>query len=313
MNPPPNRPRPSRRTAMATALAAWLAPTFAWGQDPEAEADLVREKAKKVGLGPLRESRNDEYLAVGDAPEAFLGAALNFCTEFARDYLKHFADKGFPVAKPAKRMTLVVLSGREAFAAYVGGDPSRAVGGIYDLETNRLILFDNRGGGNVGAERDNTLVLFHEATHQLTFNTGLLDPRGDVPLAIAEGLGMYGESRPLAGRNKFGALNERRLQVLVPPRAGRRFQPEITPVADLIAGDDRLLDPKTEQHAYSEAWLLVYYLMKNPERLPQFRDYLKAIAPRRDPSRRLEDWEAAFGDPAKLDRELARYAVRVHS
>ena len=42
-------------------------------------------------------------------------------------------------------------------------------------------------------------TLVHEATHQLSFNTGLLNREGDTPLCIVEGLGTYGESRDSIG------------------------------------------------------------------------------------------------------------------
>ena len=50
------------------------------------------------------------------------------------------------------------------------------------------------------------ITLSHEATHQLTFNTGLLNRKGDVPMCIAEGLAVYGEIRSGPGRNEPGRI-----------------------------------------------------------------------------------------------------------
>jgi hypothetical protein len=149
-------------------------------------------------------------------------------------------------------------------------------------------------------------VLFHEATHQLTFNTGLLNRRGDVPLAIAEGLGTYGEVRSPNGKAKIGDVNRDRLRGLM-TRGATPAKSPMAPMESLIADDDRMEAPETQQIAYSECWLLVHYLMKTPSRLPGFRAYLKAIWGRKDASRRMDDWKRHLGDPAALDRDLAAY------
>ncbi len=56
--------------------------------------------------------------------------------------------------------------------------------------------------------------LAHEATHQLCYNTGLLNPKGDTPAAIVEGLACYSEARRLRGRSEPGLLNSERLDSL---------------------------------------------------------------------------------------------------
>ncbi|MFQ5732328.1 MAG: DUF1570 domain-containing protein, partial [Planctomycetaceae bacterium] len=62
--------------------------------------------------------------------------------------------------------------------------------------------------------------------------------------------------------------------------------------------------------AYAEAWALTYFLVK--KRRNDYEKYLAAIArkPRlifggAGPRRR--EFRKAFGDPAKLDRDLLRY------
>ena len=63
--------------------------------------------------------------------------------------------------------------------------------------------------------------------------------------------------------------------------------------------------------AYAESWLLVYHLMKEPDLLPKFRDYLKAIRPRRDPKNRLDDARAYLGDLDQLDKDLRRLSIKL--
>ena len=303
----------NRRMLLAMTAGASLSPRlgFAFAPDDadEAEVARVRAQAKKVGLGELGVSRNDEYLAIGDAPASFRETALRLLNGLARDYLDHFKFKGFDVKAPKGRMTLVILADRREFAAYLETGPDGLVGGTYDPAANDLMFFDNRAeGGGLEAEKNNTLVLFHEATHQLTFNTGLLVRGGDIPLAIAEGLANYAEVRSPSGQTKIGAVNYRRLAGLFPQ--GPNAPAALPPIASLIADDDRLLNDATKQVGYSEAWLLVHFLMKNRAATPKFKAYLEAIAGRTDPSHRMDDWKASFGDPAVMDRSLAAYLRR---
>ena len=139
-----------------------------------------------MGLGEFGVSRNDVVPGHRRTRGAsFRTTALRLLNGLARDYLTHFKSRGFAVEEPKGRMTLVVLADRREFAAYLETDPDGLVGGTYDPAANDLMFFDNRAeGGGLEAEKNNTLVLFHEATHQLTFNTGLLTrgrrhPAGD--------------------------------------------------------------------------------------------------------------------------------------
>ena len=298
----------TRRAVIAGTIGVLFAPRVSFGQGADAaEIARVQEIAKKAGLGAFGDNKNDQYLALGDAPENFRKRALEILNGLARDYLKYFAAKGFAVTKPAGRMTIIVLANRKAFSAYLGDDVPGLVGGIYDPDANDLVLFDNQDAArNLQAQKDNTLVLTHEATHQLTFSTGLLRRGGDVPKVIAEGLANYVEVRsPNGVDTPIGSVNLRRLAAFAGP--GRAV---VAPIAELIRDDARLNAPAIQQLAYSEAWLLVHFLMKTPKMLPKFQAYLKAIAPRNNPLSRMHDWVAHFGDPKATDRELADHLRR---
>lgn len=310
--PAPSPDRINRRSFLVAAASIGVLPSFASGFDDFEDKEVARvaDHARKAGLGAIQVSRNEQYIAIGNAPKDFREKALQILIGLSRDYSEHFISHKLPVAKPTERMSLVILADRKSFGAYLGTEPDRLVGGVYDPDTNELAFFDNRAdGGGPDAEKDNTLVLIHEATHQLTFNTGLLERGGDIPLAIAEGLACYAEVRSPNGKTKIGTVNLRRLAGLRP--TGPRGQFTLTPVAQLIENDDRLGGDETKQVGYSEAWLLVSYLMKTQEMQPKFRSYLKSIKPRKDPGARLQDWKAAFGDPAILDKKLLTYLREV--
>ena len=106
------------------------------------------------------------------------------------------------------------------------------LGGIYERTTNTLHVFDWRGMFPHSG-RFNAYTLAHELTHQLSFNTGLLNREGDVPACIGEGLGMYGEARDVIGPSDFGRCNWTRLSAIT---TGLRKLPWI-PLRDLFSED----------------------------------------------------------------------------
>jgi hypothetical protein len=291
-------------------------------QDAAAEQQAVEALGQKARLRPFRSTRSAGYLAIGDAPAGFQTQTLRDCELVAADYLDHYRDKGFHVSRPARRLTAVTLADDRSFAAFVGDPglvmkPSRqvttAVHGFYQPRTNRLILFDHRAlGPDLGARAglENLRVLAHEATHQLTFNTGLLRRGGDVPTSIMEGLARYGEVRKSAGRTPPGQINHMCLQDL----AQTRRVPWIS-AATLLEDDGFVKGSAGAQArilAYAEAWLLVHLLMNDASRTIGFRHYLDAIRSRTEPVRddRLADARQHLGDLDRLDQELRQYAVR---
>lgn len=320
------------RRAWLAAAAASLTPLTAHGDeqkpepkreprqaglaDDEATLQVVEDRARKLGLAPLGTSRTANYSGIGDAPEAFRTNALRMCEDVARDYFAYYDAEGFDfVHRPLRRLVVVTLADRKSFSAFRGVSTSAEIGGYYDRKSNALFVYDHRvatEGKAVAVPRyHNQIALAHEATHQLTYNTGMLEREGDVPLAIVEGLAMYGELRKTSGRSTPGMLNQDRLRNL----AYLQRQGLSWIGVDRLLGDDQLLksaaDSKERLLAYAESWLLTYMLMKDTARQPAFRSYLRAIAPRRDATKRLDDLRAQLGDLERLNQELKRYAVRL--
>src|SRR5262249_9417362 len=177
----------------------------------------VREKAKKSCLGSFEVRWTEHFLGIGDAPPAYSAEALKLCDAYAKEFLEHFRRLGFQLDYPAHRMTLVLLKDAATFQAFID-ERAQGVGGQYDPDTNRLVIFDMRPeqadlqaqGSN--AERVNTFTLVHETAHMLCYNTGLLPAGRDIPVVIDEGLATYCEYwTPHRGPSTFGRLNEPRL------------------------------------------------------------------------------------------------------
>jgi hypothetical protein len=259
---------------------------------------------------------SEPYLGIGDAPDAYRNEALKRCRTLARAYEEHFQGKGFVVTFPPRRLTVVTLRDRNSYAAFLGEKPGAEVGGHYDLDTNQLVIFDfssgKRGPASAPLEQINTITLTHETTHQLTFNTGLLDRHGDVPIAVSEGLAMYAELwRPgsgAGGRAIFGGVNRFRLQVLIDEES----KPESwLPLGQILTDDTLFQREESQQLAYAEAWVLVHYHLRTSAALPKFRAYLDALRPRRNAADRLGDATAHLGDIDALNLALRKHAARL--
>jgi hypothetical protein len=306
----------SRRAWLAGSLVSfWAFRTRAAGpeSDPSNTAEeirLIQAKAARAGLGRFRSTETEQYLGIGDGPDLYRKTALGICQQLGRVYQKHFRDKGFTVEFPKRRLTVVTLKDRSAYEKLLGDAPGSDVGGHFDLESNRLVIFDFRpqdGEPVANAERVNLFTLIHEALHQLTFNTGLLSLKADVPRAISEGLATYGESWRPKGGSAFGLHNPFRAEVLANAADLAR---DWVPVDRLLTNDSLFDEAESEQLAYAQSWVLVQYLLRTSTRVPQFRRYLEALRGRTDDKSRLNDAREHFHDLDQLDRDSRKHAAK---
>ena len=283
-------------------------------QEAEQELERAQSRVRAVTRRPLLNMNSEQYQAVGDATEAFMKLTLNDCENLAREYLAHYQEQGFDVKRPERRLTLVVFHDERPyleFARKFASGVSAYTWGFYSKTENWLVLFDFRNVPQVekGAGLNNVTTLAHEGTHQLTFNTGLLNRRGDAPRAVIEGIATYSETRSLRGPAVPGQINGTRLDDLAHLQRREKW----ISATDLLTDDAAALGTTLDHSllAYAEGWLLVYYLMKTPVRLPQFQAYLKTISERTDKNHRYDDAEKHFGDIERLDQDLRREAIRL--
>ncbi len=189
--------------------------------------------------------------------------SLEDCELIAQDFLDHYRAKGFQVKPPAQRMTVVVFRDERPFMEFarksVRNVPPNVVG-FYSRAENFLVLFDSRNvpAAQRGGALKNMRNLAHEATHQLCFNTGLLNRKGDTPAAIVEGLACYGETRRLRGRSEPGLLNSERLDDLAHIQRRSKW----ISTADLLTDDSPAGGGNLDrmQLFYAQSWILIYTL-----------------------------------------------------
>jgi hypothetical protein len=283
-----------------------------------AELEATRDKLGKAGIGPLNIVRSAHYQAIGDAPEGFMRIMLGDCEQLALDFDRHFRARGFNIHSPDRHLTLVICRDDQSFSRLFPQNlPRRPSGarvamrpGNYSLKTNVLYVFDWRlVPMTPRSSHHNIQTIAHEGVHQLCFNTGLLTRDADLPRWVVEGLGMYGEARPVMGSADLGRINLERLDNL----ASIQRRMDWIPLRELVTDDKLLIAGNSDRVllAYAQSWLLVFYLMKQPDVLPRFRDYLGAISKRKGSEHRIDDVQDHLGDVSNLDRELRRYAVKL--
>jgi hypothetical protein len=285
-------------------------------EEADRELERATSRASAVTSRPLQVAKSEEYQVVGDAEATFVQTSLRAYDAIANDFLAHYHAKGFQVKAPDRRMTLVAFRDERPFREFArkfapGVPPS--VSGFYSRPENWLVLFDFRNvpASALGGALKNMRVLAHEATHQLTFNTGLLNRQGDAPVAIVEGLACYGEARRLHGRNEPGLLNSEQLDSLAHVQRRANW----IKLADLLTDDSPAAGVSSDQMQlfYAQSWLLIFSLMSSPARLLQLQAYFKTIFPRVDKKKRLDDADKCFGNLEQLDQDLRREAIRLQT
>jgi hypothetical protein len=298
-------------------------------------ASLVREHKLPVMRDPI-ESKH--FLAIGNTDETFIKVQLEQCEMMYQMFLVHFREKGFKLQKPATRLMIAVFSSQEGFEAYLGHRIPSAITGIYHPPTNRLIVYDfgrnralveskkrfeervrelsdqerwhlltrlDREANEIRADT-NLVTIMHEAAHQMSFNTGLLNREGDLPAWLVEGIATHCEATERGFWQGIGAMNSERLRVL---RRAAKGQEEYLSLRSVIENDRWLRNPGGTERivmGYSQSWALVRMLIE--EQPKAFRRYVELIGSRRTPDYRLTDFVEVFGtDLVKLERRHREY------
>lgn len=297
------------------------------------DTDFAEHMAKlqqQHRLSPMARFDSKRFSAVGNASEKLMIQNVRHCEKFYDLFYHHFQQKDFILVHPRQRLMLAIFDSPKGFEAYLGRKTSSGLTGMYHPGTNRLVLYDqNENLGYLAykmksleqagklpqsadriryveaVEKDhaqfvqsaNLTAVMHEAAHLLSFNCGLLNRQGDVPLWLAEGLACYCETTDHGEWQALGAPNRSRIDEL------RRARGVWIPLAKLVKEDwrdDRLL------LGYAQSWALFRMLIH--ERPKAVQTYLTQLHSRRTPDYRLDDFRQAFGpNLTSLERRYHDY------
>ncbi len=235
-----------------------------------------------------------------------------------RSFVQYFSVRGCEPAAPPFPLVGIVCQDRADFArraaAQNGDSVPNGVVGYYNVESNRITLYDMGGQADSRNWRQNAAVLIHEATHQTAFNTGIHSRYCPPPLWLAEGLAMLFEAPgvcdPRSHTQPGDRVNRDRLrafrQMLAP-----RHRPEL--LASLAASDDLFrMNPAA---AYAESWAMTFFLVETEP--AKYAQYLRQTASRPPfqkytAAERTADFTAVFGaDWRMLEARFLRFMAEV--
>lgn len=279
------------------------------GVSPEEQdrIDGLLARFKAAALPEPTITRSSRFVAVGSARADFVKQVLRMADDTALSYSRYLGTARLPVKFSATRMTIVVLANAGQYSKLLGQMKARNEGGHFDLDENWTVTFDHRGRSRStrsSLERSNQVTLIHEVTHQLSFNTGLLNINGDVPMLVSEGLATLAEPAGQTISPGFGKVNSPRIAVL--NQIMKRNKKAWIPLGELLKSDDLFdaPDDATLQMAYSQSWLFWDTILNRPEFAAKLPVYLKRIEGRVNPDRRLDDFNAQFGPLAVIEEAM---------
>jgi len=238
--------------------------------------------------------------------------------------------KGLKLHEPETPLVVLVFDGRDSYERFAKpelGESVKSIIGYYSLKTNRVVMYDLTGVESLrqpGDRRSNAAqinamlsrpeaeamvaTIIHEATHQITFNNGLMQRFADLPLWICEGMAVYFEAPDLKSAQgwNIGAIN----RIRTGPYANYLQRRPTNSLLSLISDDKRFRDAEQATEAYAEAWALNYYLIKqNSDAYVKYLAVLSAKEPliADDRDTRIKEFKAAFGaDLNKFDADFVR-------
>ncbi|MDP6357748.1 MAG: DUF1570 domain-containing protein [Planctomycetota bacterium] len=159
-------------------------------------------------------------------------------------------------------------------------------------------------------KNENVTTTVHECLHQLAFNLGVQEMRGDVPKWVGEGLATFFETATYGSLAQVGKVNKDRLGLY---RKVRKAGPLI-PMEIMVGRDEvyNLSSPGAASAAYAQGWGMVHYFFAKKEK--EFLRYLQMLNKKNgnsSPAVRARDFEAAFGNLKTIERQWVAYMDRL--
>jgi hypothetical protein len=256
-------------------------------------------------------------------------AHTNRCTAALERLFKGFfafwKNRGLPLTHSPNQLVIVLHADPEVYQQHGQdelGDAISSVHGYYSQKTNRVNLLTadiaQRNGSSRGVsgilDARTMATVIHEATHQLSYNSGLQTRLAPHPLWFSEGLAIFFEPpdrKTQTGYQPIGSVSPLHLGIYRATSQARKAMK----FEEMVSYDRAFRDSATIRMAYAQSWALTYFLIR--ARRVEFLTYLETQGAKQalsidSPEFRLRDFEDAFGGTIReLQREFQQYMQRV--
>jgi hypothetical protein len=303
--------------------------------EPLTQDEMAQQLLREMPAG-FRIHQTANYVICYNTTTAYAEWCGGLYERLNRAFFNYWKNRGFELHDPEFPLVALVFDTQASYLEYSRrdlGTPATNMIGYYNLQTNRVTMYDLTGVDNLRqngrrtttaahvnqilsqpqAERT-VATIVHEATHQLAYNSGLQTRLADNPFWVSEGIAVYFETPDLKssrGWRNIGAVNRFNLFQF---RKSLRTRPQDSLIT-LLSDDRRFRDAKAAPTAYAEAWALNYYLIRTHRE--QYAEYLQRLAQLQPleqvtPQQRLAQFQQVFGDDLhELEADFLRYMRRV--
>lgn len=277
---------------------------------PVDDAEMGRRILGELPAG-FAVHKTTNFVIVHNTSETYVRTVGGLFEQLHRGFFAYWKNQGWDLPKTRFPLVALVFADRESYDAYAVkdvGEAAKSTIGYYNLESNRMTTF------KVPDLERNIATIIHEATHQLSYNTGLQKRYADNPMWVSEGMAVFFESpdfsNPKGWRSigKVNAVNLDRFRRYMPRRGAESL-------ATLLADDTRFRQEASASDAYSEAWAMTYFLLRTKKK--EYIEFLKTLSEgkpleTRGARERIALFEKAIGiDLATLDRQFLAYMAKV--
>ena len=303
--------------------------------EPYTRDEIAKRLLKELPEG-FRVHSTTHYMIFYNTSPAYAQWCGSLFEQLYTAFTTFWTRKGFELQQPEFPLVAVVFADKRSYLKFSRpelGDAGDTIIGYFGLTSNRMTMYDLTGveaqghgpGRNRTAAQINQILaqpdaartvatIIHEATHQIAFNCGLHTRLSDCPLWFSEGIAEYFETPNLQSSKGWKGIGKD----VNPPRLDqfRRYL-AVRPansLETLLRDDARFLDTKQSLDAYSEAWALTYFLIRQHPK--QYVAYLAMLSKKKphvqdDAEKRIDEFRGAFGELDSLDTEFLRYVARL--
>ncbi len=308
-----------------------------WSDDVEFvpyTRDEMKKRLKAEFPKEFRIIETQRYMIVSDTTISYANWCGQLLEQLDTAFLDHWRDKGFELSEPEFPLVAVIFADYGNFVRCSAAEVGPAVTQInayYNQQSNRVVFYDLTGREVYGAIRGSNAkrireimsrpestkavsTFVHEATHQISYNCGLIQRYAACPLWVSEGIATLYETPDLNGKKAWSS------DIKVNPDRLNRFYRFITeseprePMKQLVESDEtyRLTNGDNVLDAYATGWTMMHFL--NAKAGDRLVEYLKIISQKKpfvtnDAETRLHDFESVFrADWDRLHRALYNYA-----